>query len=158
MNRDNIRNIVFWCILLKLFSELYSFQGKWCSRYIELKEQIFFSNMSDWLWRYFPRMSFWGRGRPSPALLDAEQRCYNIQPSQADFKRNICRCGLARSNAAPEMLAAAGLLDHQQVFFLLKSKRTIPVFANEISRLPIWRGGGGFFMGSNQEQTRKVTS
>lgn len=43
-------------------------------------------------------MSFWGRGRPSPALLDAEQRC-----------------GLARSNAAPEMLAAAGLLDHQQV-------------------------------------------
>ena len=78
--------------------------------------------------------------------------------NQADLKRNICRCGLARSNAAPEMLTAAGLLDHQQVFFLLKSKRTIPVFANEISRLPIWRGGGGFFMGSNQEQTRKVTS
>ena len=37
--------------------------------------------MSGWLWRYFPRMSFWGRSRPSPALLDAEQRCHNIQPS-----------------------------------------------------------------------------
>ena len=62
-----------------------------------------------------------------------------------------CRCGLARSNAAPEMLAAAGLLDHQQVFFLLKSKRRIPVFAK-------MEGRGHFFFSSNQDQTRKVTS
>ena len=58
-----------------------------------------------------------------------------------------CRCGLARSNAAPEMLAAAGLLDHQQVFFLLKSKRRIPVFAK-------MEGRGHFFFqqsGSDQE-------
>ena len=46
------------------------------------------------------------------------------------------------------MLAAAGLLDHQQVFFLLKSKRRIPVFAK--------MGGEGalFFLqqsGSDQE-------
>ena len=60
------------------------------------------------------------------------------------------RCGLARSNAAPEMLAAAGLLDHQQVFFLLKSKRRIPVFAK--------MEGRGSFFSSNQDQTRKVTS
>ena len=45
------------------------------------------------------------------------------------------------------MLAAAGLLDHQQVFFLLKSKRRIPVFAK-------MEGRGQFFFqqsGSDQE-------
>ena len=155
MNRDNIRNIVFWCILLKLFSELNSFQEKRCSRY-RIKRTDIFQQYVGLTLEIFPKDEFLGPRSAFPSF--ARRRTKVLQypalswsmtttkmglsctvgppgTNQADLKRNICRCGLPRSNAAPEMLAAAGLLDQQQVFFLLKSKRTIPVFANEISRL-----------------------
>ena len=138
---------------------------------IELKEQIFFSNMSGWLWRYFPRMSFWGRSRPSPALLDAEQRCHNIQPS------------LGQWPPPNGIVLHSGTTRHQPSWFQEKHMQVRPgqvercawdVGCGWFTRPPTGilppqeqkkdssvRQGGGegvVFFYSNQDQTRKVTS
>ena len=49
-------------------------------------------------------MSFWGRGRPSPALLDAEQRCYNIQPSLGQRPPPNGNCPAQWDHQAPTRL------------------------------------------------------
>ena len=135
--------------------------------------------MSDWLWRYIPRMSFWGRGRPSPALLDAEQRCYNIQPSLGQWQQPRWDCPAQWDHQAPTRLISretfAGAawpgrtlrlrcwlrLVYSTTSRYSSSSRAKERFQCSLMRFLVCQYGGEgvvFFMGSNQEQTRKVTS
>ena len=87
----------------------------------------------------FPLRPCWIKSKGKSHLTYAPWRLDHI--CQVIKQKHILRCGPGRSQAAPQFLAAAGLLDSQQVLFFLTNRTVVitDIIPGYIGRGEGWR-------------------